>query len=95
MGKAKTSTIVIVYDKIYGFSLPTVEKWKNAAMIADTITWIYEIAQNDAVKGQWRLPELEALLKEKYDTPGVVQDWLIDSIKKTYSQSYQERRKKA
>lgn len=70
MGKAKASTIAIVYGKMYGISLPTVEKIENAAMMADIVTWVYIIAQNDAVKNQWRLLEIEAIIKEKYDTPG-------------------------
>lgn len=94
MSDAKISTVAIVYGKMYGFSLPTAEKMKNAAMMADIITWVYTIAQNDVIKNQWRLPELEALVKEKYDTPGKFQDWLIDSVRKSYSQSFQERREK-
>lgn len=94
MAKAKASTIAIIYNKMYGVSLPTPEKIENAATMADIVTWVYIIAQNDAVKNQWRLPGIESIVKEKYDTPGEVQDWLIDSVRKTYSQSFQERREK-
>lgn len=86
--------MMMIYSKMYGLSLPTAEKMKSASLVCDIITWIYMIAQNDAVKNNWRLPELEALVKEKYDTLGDVQDWLIDSVRKCYSQSFQERRKK-
>lgn len=94
MAKAKASTIAIIYSKMYGVSLPTPEKIENAATMADIVTWVYIIAQNDAEKNQWRLLEIEAIIKEKYDTPGEVQDWLIDSVRKAYSQSFHERRKK-
>lgn len=94
MGIAKASTIATVYGKMYGFSLPTAEKMENAAMMADIVTWVYIIAQNDAVNNQWRLPELEKIVKEKYDIPGEFQDCLVDSVRKTYSQGFQERRQK-
>lgn len=94
MGKAKASTIAIIYNKMYGVSLPTPEKIENATVMADIVTWVYIIAQHDAVKNEWRLPDIEAMVKEKYDTPGVVRDWLVDSVRKVYSQSYQERRSK-
>ena len=94
MAKAKASTIAIIYNKMYGVSLPTPEKIENATVMADIVTWVYIIAQHDAVKNEWRLPDIEAMVKEKYDTPGVVRDWLVDSVRKAYSQSYQERRSK-
>lgn len=94
MAKAKASTIAIIYNKMYGVSLPTPEKIENATAMADIVTWVYIIAQNDAVKNEWRLPDIESIVKEKYDTPGVVRDWLVDSVRRTYARSFQERRAK-
>lgn len=51
---AKASTTMLLYGKMYGMTLPTPEKMGNTFLMADIMTKIYMIAQNDAVENKWR-----------------------------------------
>ena len=82
-----------IYGKMYGHTLPTVEKMENAGAVADIVTVAYNTGVIDAKENINRLSDLEKIVTDEYNTPGEFQNWLVDSIKKAYKIGYEERRK--
>lgn len=83
-----------VYGKMYGFTLPTMERIENAGAVTEIITVAYKTGVSDAVEHADRLAELEKIVIDGYNTPGEFQDWLVDSVRKAYKTGYEERSKK-
>lgn len=89
---AKVKNTIQIYKKIYGREIPTKEKIENAKLINGLLEDIFAIAKADSESKAWRLPELLEMVKTQYDTPGVFQEWLLDSVKEIYKYGYGERR---
>lgn len=94
MAKAKLSTVIGVHKKLFGSVCPTPSTMKGARVVADMLTEVYIIAQKDARECAWTLPKIESVIKDNKDVPTSLTNWLIDAARKTYNQSYQERRQR-
>lgn len=89
----KVNHKLAIYGKMYGHTLPTVEKMENAGAVADMVTVAYNTGVIDAKENTNRLADLEKIVIDGYNTPGEFQNWLVDSIRKVYKIGYEERRK--
>lgn len=79
-----------IYGKMYGHTLPTVEKLENVGAVADMVTVAYNMGVLDAKENTNRLADLEKIVIDGYNTPGEFQNWLVDSIKSAYEIGQEE-----
>lgn len=94
MGKIRVSVWLKTYKWIYGISFPTTEKIENTTMMSDILERVHDVAVDDAIKNKWTLPEVESIVRRKKDIKSETTEWLVDVVRKTYSQSYHERRQR-